>query len=45
MYNTPIEEQYITRQLEATNSRDNWKIRNQNQNYEQMSLFDYGMIS
>ena len=45
MYNTPIEEQYITRQLEATNSRDNWKIRNQNQNYEQMSIFDYGMIS
>lgn len=45
MYNTPIEARYITRQLEATNQNDNWKIKNQNQIYEQMSLFDYGIVS
>lgn len=39
MYHIPIEEQYITRQLTATNSRENWQIAHQN-NYKQMSLFD-----
>lgn len=39
MYHIPIEEQYITRQLTATNSKENWQIAHQN-NYKQMSLFD-----
>lgn len=39
MYHTPIEEQYITRQLTATNSKENWQIAHQN-NFKQMSLFD-----
>lgn len=39
MYHIPIEEQYITRQLAATNSKENWQIAHQN-NYKQMSLFD-----
>lgn len=39
MYHIPIEEQYITRQLTATNSKENWQISHQN-NFQQMSLFD-----
>lgn len=39
MYRIPIEEQYITRQLTATNSKENWQIAHQN-NFQQMSLFD-----
>lgn len=40
MFNTPIEEQYITRQLVADNHKENWKIRHQNEQYNQLSLFD-----
>jgi putative DNA modification/repair radical SAM protein len=39
MYQIPIEEQYITRQLTATNARENWQIAHQEQS-RQMSLFD-----
>lgn len=39
MYNTPIEEKYITRQLTADNSGDNWKIAHQNEQYQQLSFF------
>ena len=40
MYNTPIEEKYITRQLVDDNRKDNWKTKHQNDSYNQMSLFD-----
>ncbi len=43
MYKTPIEEQYITRQLVSFNTRENWQISNQNNTYEQMSLADFGI--
>ncbi len=43
MYNTPIEEHFIERQLTDTNRRDNWKVANSNMTYQQMSLFDYGI--
>ena len=43
MYNIPIEEQYITRQLTSDNKRENWQLTHKN-NYYQMSLFqDYGV--
>ena len=40
MYRTPIEEQYITRQLTSVNTRENWKIQHQQENHRQMSIFD-----
>ncbi|EET60084.1 putative DNA modification/repair radical SAM protein [Marvinbryantia formatexigens DSM 14469] len=41
MYRTPIEEQYITRQLVGANQKENWQIMHQNeQSFRQMSLFD-----
>ena len=41
MYKTPVEEQYITRQLVGTNQKENWQIAHQNeQSFRQMSLFD-----
>lgn len=43
LYNTPIEEQYITRQLVATNGKENWQVANQNVSYQQMSLTDFGI--
>ena len=43
LYNTPIEEAFITRQLIGTNQRENWQVANQNRQYQQMSLFDYGI--
>lgn len=45
MYKTPIEEQYITRQLTDTESKDNWKISHQNESYKQMSIFDFQNVS
>lgn len=39
MYKIPIEEQFIFRQLTATNQKENWQITHQN-NFRQMSLFD-----
>lgn len=43
MFNTPIEEQFITRQLVDTNRKENWQIKNSNQSYQQMTLFDFGI--
>lgn len=40
MYRTPIEEQYITRQLAGVNTRENWQIQHQQEDHRQMSLFD-----
>lgn len=39
MYHTPIDEEYITRQLVDTNGKENWQVTHQN-SYHQMSLFD-----
>ena len=39
MYKTPIEEQYITKELTVVNRKENWEIVHRNQ-YHQMSLFD-----
>lgn len=41
MYKIPIEEQYITRQLTDVEGKDNWRIEHQNENYQQLSLFDF----
>lgn len=43
MYNTPIEEQYITRQLITTNGKENWQVSNSKKDYQQMSLADFGI--
>lgn len=43
MYNTPIEERYITRQLVDANGRENWQVSNSQYNYQQMSLADFGI--
>lgn len=40
MYNTPIEQGYITRQLISTNQNENWQIAHQNEKYTQMTLWD-----
>lgn len=46
MYNTPIEEKYITRQLISANTKENWQVSHQNENIKQMSLFeDFGISS
>lgn len=43
MYQIPIEEKYITKELTVINRKENWEIVHGNQ-YEQMSLFDdYGI--
>ncbi len=43
MYNTPVEEQYITRQLINSDNKENWEVAHKNK-YQQMSLFsDFGM--
>ncbi len=39
MFNTPIEEKYITRQLISVNSKENWQVTH-TEKYSQMSLFD-----
>lgn len=39
MFKTPIEENYITRQLTAVNAKENWQVTHKEQ-YKQMSLFD-----
>ncbi|MCM1496660.1 MAG: putative DNA modification/repair radical SAM protein [Bacteroides sp.] len=43
LYHTPIEEQFITRQLIDTNGKENWQVANQNKSYQQMSLSDFGI--
>lgn len=39
MYKTPIEEQFITRELTVVNRKESWEVAHRNQ-YHQMSLFD-----
>ena len=39
MYKIPIEEQFIFRQLTATNQKENWQVTHQN-SFRQMSLFE-----
>lgn len=39
MYNTPIEERYISQRLIEDNNKENWQISHQNEKYTQMSLF------
>ncbi len=42
MYKTPIDENYITRQMISVNGRENWQVSHQNEQYHQMSLFEMG---
>lgn len=39
MYSVKLEKQFITRQLTATNQKENWEIVHRN-HYQQLSLFD-----
>lgn len=39
MYQTPVEEHYITRQLTTLNQGENWELQHQS-SFRQMSLFD-----
>lgn len=41
MYKIPIEEAYITRKLTEDNYKENWQVQHQNDQYVQLSLFDY----
>ncbi|MGN0389487.1 MAG: putative DNA modification/repair radical SAM protein [Wujia sp.] len=43
LYNTPIEEQYITRQLIGVDHKDTWKASHADQNFKQMSFTDFGI--
>ncbi len=45
MFKIPVEEQFITRQMQDLNRKDNWKLVSQ-QPYQQLSLFDdFGLKS
>lgn len=39
MYRIPIDENYITACLTEDNHKENWEIKHQNQQYQQLSLF------
>ena len=41
MFRTPIEQEYILRQLTGVNSGENWQIAHQNEEFYQMSIWDY----
>lgn len=43
MFNTPIDELYITRQLTDIGAKENWQVSNQNNSFTQMSLADFGI--
>lgn len=43
MYKIPIEEQYITRQLELSYGKENWQISHQNEQFHQMTLEEFGV--
>ena len=43
MYKTPIEEQYITRQLIGVDHKQNWKVEHSSEGYNQISLADFGI--
>ncbi len=43
LYNTPIEEQYITRQLIGVDRKDAWNVSHANQDFQQMTFADFGV--
>ena len=43
MYHTPIEQEYLTRQLVTVDKNDLWKIRNSGESYSQITLADFGI--
>ena len=43
LYHTPIEQEYITRQLGTVDKNDLWKIRHSGESYSQMTLADFGI--
>ena len=43
MYRTPIEAEYITRQLINVDQKDIWKTEHANESYSQMTLADFGI--
>lgn len=43
LYNTPIEEQYITRQLIGVDHKDTWKASHADQDFKQLSFADFGI--
>ena len=43
MYLTPIEQEYITRQLVTVDKNDLWKIQHSGESYSQMTLADFGI--
>ena len=43
MYHTPIEQEYITRQLVTVDKNDLWKIRHSGESYSQITLADFGI--
>lgn len=43
MFHTPIEADYITRQLITVDKKDLWNIQHSNESYSQMTLADFGI--
>ena len=43
MFHTPIEADYITRQLITVDKKDLWNIQHSNESYSQMALADFGI--
>lgn len=43
MYHTPIEENYITRQLTSVDRTQIWNVRHANETFTQLSLSDFGI--
>ncbi len=43
MYKTPIEEKYITDQLTGISSKENWEVSHKNEEYKQLTLFDFNV--
>ncbi len=43
MYNTRLEEKYLLSELTMLDSKENWNVRHQNEQYRQMTLFDFGV--
>ncbi|MCQ2517964.1 MAG: putative DNA modification/repair radical SAM protein [Lachnospiraceae bacterium] len=41
MYKTPIEQNYILNRLAGDNETENWEIAHQNEEYRQMSIWEY----
>ena len=43
MYHTPIEENYIIRQLVHTDKKELWETQHSNESFSQMTLADFGI--